>query len=452
MLEPISLLPSNPHYFLFRGKPEILITSCEHYGAVINLDFDYIKYLDELKICGLNATRLFTGYYHEVPGVFGIAKNTLAPAADAYLCPWERTGIPGARDGGNKYDLDKFNEKYLNRLFDFCKASSDRGIVIELSLFCPFYSHALNGSMWEAAPFFHKNNINGVESVDILDIHNLSHPKLLYYQESLVKKIVTFLNGFDNIYYEICNEPYFDSITYEWQRHMAALIKDAEGSLKNKHLIGINVSNGYEVINNPDENFSVFSFHYTNSECMLANAGLKKVVGCNETGFAGSDATFYRRQAWELFMSGCGTYFGLDYSFAVGYEDGSFTAMNQPGTGGREFRFQLKALKEFLINADVFHMLPDNSFVRKCFLGNGRFYAMSNPGRAYAVYSYGASWFELDLPGGTYEVEWLNPITQKKLKANVVHSSGLMKLLPPEAIAGEGGGSGEIALSLTRKT
>jgi hypothetical protein len=39
---PLSLHPQNPHYFLFREKPAILIGSTEHYGAVINLDFDYI--------------------------------------------------------------------------------------------------------------------------------------------------------------------------------------------------------------------------------------------------------------------------------------------------------------------------------------------------------------------------------------------------------------------------
>ena len=29
--EPITLHPENPHYFLFRGKPAVLITSGEHY-------------------------------------------------------------------------------------------------------------------------------------------------------------------------------------------------------------------------------------------------------------------------------------------------------------------------------------------------------------------------------------------------------------------------------------
>jgi len=40
--DPLALHPENPHYFLWRGKPAVLITSAEHYGAVVNLDFAYI--------------------------------------------------------------------------------------------------------------------------------------------------------------------------------------------------------------------------------------------------------------------------------------------------------------------------------------------------------------------------------------------------------------------------
>jgi hypothetical protein len=47
-VEPLCLHPDNPHYFLFRGDPTIIVTSGEHYGAVLNLDFDYVKYLDTL--------------------------------------------------------------------------------------------------------------------------------------------------------------------------------------------------------------------------------------------------------------------------------------------------------------------------------------------------------------------------------------------------------------------
>jgi len=45
---PTSFHPENPHYFLFREKLTILVGSTEHYGAVLNLDFDYVTYLDEL--------------------------------------------------------------------------------------------------------------------------------------------------------------------------------------------------------------------------------------------------------------------------------------------------------------------------------------------------------------------------------------------------------------------
>src|SRR3954447_2995782 len=82
---PLALHPDNPHYFLFRGKPAVLVTSGEHYGAVLNRDFDYLPYLDELKKRGFNLTRTFTGTYFEVPGAFGIVDNTLAPARGRYL-------------------------------------------------------------------------------------------------------------------------------------------------------------------------------------------------------------------------------------------------------------------------------------------------------------------------------------------------------------------------------
>ncbi len=64
----LSLNPDNPHYFLFRGKPEVLIGSTEHYGAVMNLDFNYVKYLNEIASSGLNITRLFQEFMLSLPG------------------------------------------------------------------------------------------------------------------------------------------------------------------------------------------------------------------------------------------------------------------------------------------------------------------------------------------------------------------------------------------------
>jgi len=53
----ISVHPENPHYFLFQGKPLITIGSTEHYGAVLNLDFDFDTYLDTIAKEGMGMTR-----------------------------------------------------------------------------------------------------------------------------------------------------------------------------------------------------------------------------------------------------------------------------------------------------------------------------------------------------------------------------------------------------------
>ena len=103
---PISLHPQNPHYFQFRGRPAILITSAEHYGAVLNLDFNYEVYLKTLRADGMNHTRLWAGTYREIPGSFGITDNSLAPFPNRYSCPWARSDVPGYSQGGNKFEAD----------------------------------------------------------------------------------------------------------------------------------------------------------------------------------------------------------------------------------------------------------------------------------------------------------------------------------------------------------
>src|SRR5438309_747667 len=112
---PIGLHPENPRYLLFRGKPAILITSGEHYGAVLNRAFDFTTYLETLRKDGLNLTRTFSGAYRELPGNFNIQGNTLAPARGSFLCPWARTSTPGESDGGGKFDLSKWDEAYFGR-------------------------------------------------------------------------------------------------------------------------------------------------------------------------------------------------------------------------------------------------------------------------------------------------------------------------------------------------
>ena len=85
---------------------------------------------------GLNLTRTFSGTYREVPGSFKIQHNTLAPTPEKYIGPWPRSETKGAADGGNKFDLTRWNDAYFERLKTFVAAAADRGIVVEYVLFC----------------------------------------------------------------------------------------------------------------------------------------------------------------------------------------------------------------------------------------------------------------------------------------------------------------------------
>jgi len=130
--EPIALHPDNPRVFLFRGRAAVLIGSGEHYGAVVNRDFDYRRYLDTLAKDGLALTRLFVGTYYEQPGEFrqarvGYEYTVRLPAVQMVLgAEYASQGFFGggvaAAVGGDVYGLigvSRTNEKpYFNLNFD----------------------------------------------------------------------------------------------------------------------------------------------------------------------------------------------------------------------------------------------------------------------------------------------------------------------------------------------
>ena len=66
---------------------------------------------------------------------------------------------------------------------------------------------------------------------------------LLAAQEALTRKLVTELNAFDNVFFEICNEPYFGGVTMAWQHRIADVIVETERALPAKHLIAQNIAN-----------------------------------------------------------------------------------------------------------------------------------------------------------------------------------------------------------------
>jgi hypothetical protein len=422
--EPLSLHPDNPHYLLYRGKPTVLISSTEHYGAVLNGEFDAIPYLDELHARGLNLTRTFSGTYREVPGSFKIEKNTLAPRPEHYISPWPRTQITGAKDDGNKFDLTRWNDAYFERLKNFVGAAADRDIVVEFVLFCPFYEE----NLWEINPMNASNNVNGLWKIPRTEAYTLKHPDIQQHQEAFVRKAVRELNSFDNLYFEICNEPYFGGVTPEWQARIAYVLVEAEKQLPKRHLIAQNIANEKARIDRPNPAVSIFNFHYaTPPNTVGMNYGLNKVIGDDETGFRGVHDEPYRIEAWDFIVAGGAVFDHLDYSFTIDHEDGTAKVIDPtPGGGGLVIRRQFQILKKFIEGFDFVRMKSDNKVITSVIPKEVSVRALSEPGQAYAIYGHGAKKLELtiELPAGWYQAQWLNPRTGSIDKSEQLQSRG----------------------------
>jgi hypothetical protein len=445
---PLALHPENPHYFLFRGKQTVLLTSGEHYGAVLNLDFDYVNYLDTLFRDGLNGTRTWAGAYCEPTTAFQIASNTLAPLSGRFVCPWARSTEPGYANGGNKFDLSKWDTAYFARLKDFLTQAGKRGIIVELNLFCPFYEE----SMWALSPMNASNNINSIGAIARTNVYTLDkNDGLLAVQDAMVRQLVRELKAFDNLYFEICNEPYFGGVTLEWQRHIAATIAQAESSLKTRHLISQNIANYKSKIENPDPAVSIFNFHYaTPPDTIALNYKLNRVIGDNETGFRGTNDSQYRMEGWDFIVSGGGLFNNLDYSFTAGREDGTFVyPKTQPGGGSPTLRRQYGILKRLLQKVDFIHMHPYNEVLKADLPPGASARVLARNGEVYLVYIRTAldDWKKesnkvrfgngevtvgLELPTGKFAAEWLDPKTGVSVESSrFAHTGGLRNISAP---------------------
>jgi hypothetical protein len=457
--EPLRAHPDNPRLPFFRGRPTLLVGSTEHYGAVLNPDFDYRRYLDTVAASGLNLIRLFTGAYVEKPGDFGIRLNTLAPASGRALVPWARSETPGYRLGGNRFDLDRWDPAYFTRLKAVMTEAGKHGIVAEVTLFSAYY-----GGGWEVSPLHPDNNVNGTPRLPKERVQTLDNDGLLARQEALVRKLLAELAPFDNIYYEIQNEPWADRAelldfihpylvredmkdewrfwknkvegadpaSRAWQARIAKVIREEEAARGMRHLVAQNYANFGYPLRDVDADIDMVNFHYAWPQAAARNLGLRKILNSDETGFAGSSDDTYRRQAWEFLLAGGTAFDHLDYSFAVGHEDG--TAKNEaPGGGSPALRAQLGFLRRFLEALDLAALAPDEAVVRSA--PGAHVTAASARSRQYAFYvrGDGDTVLGLELPAGDWHAEWRDTRTGSRVETQGFrHEGGRRELKSPK--------------------
>jgi hypothetical protein len=444
--QPVSIYAKNPHYLSFEGKPVLLITSAEHYGAVVNGDFDFVHYLDALQSYGLNYTRIYPGYLFEPMGKF-IAGNPLGAKPASLVLPWARSNQPGYLLSGNKFDLDRWNPEYFARLKRFITEAGKRGVVVEVCFFNGQYSDT-----WPLSPLYWENNIQGVGRVGFRDTQTLKDAQLVAREADYIRKIVAEVNEFDNVILEVCDEPALFTPRDEagpWVAHMLHVMHDAEDSLPKRHLIGQEVQGGIDgpvdMAGNPDLSIVVGQYLWrTDSEEMGGLQGLdreywhNKPIEENETAYypvwyKGDAVADSRVEAWEFMVGG-----GASFNQLNGRFTGDDPAGNTPDNA--QVLGSLRNLKRFLESFDFAAMEPDRGFVVSGLIPGTHYRGLSQYGSQYALYIHHSKGGDemaytvtpgnyketlvVNLPPGSYKAEWIDPASYTVLSSESFHHAG----------------------------
>jgi hypothetical protein len=429
----------------------VLVTATEHYGAVINRNFDYVRYLEEAaeKRCTLSRCFLL---FRELESIPLNPHSPCKPLPGEYVAPFLRTGPGFATDGYAKFDLTQWDPEFFDRLHGFLAEAARYGVIVELTLF----SNTYGDLVWNLNPFNVRNNVNGVGAIGWQDYNSKQDRELFQLQMAYVRKVVREVNEYGNFYFEVCNEPFGNHPGHvsvadveAWQDAVRAAIREEEASLPNRHMIfqvpveqwrtdgpldplaeettidGINFHDyqklTYQGIFLPpmgrfmqrDLNLPRIIYLWTTCHAIGKPLVFDEDNACTN-GLDEQSWIIHRKRAWGVVCSG-GHYDMIDFSIqASGQEAGT------PASRAH-IRAWMQHLSRFIHGIDFLHMVPVRGFATEL-PEHTAAATLANAGEEYVIYVADAR--EIDQPGqgepcsgtlafqlpaGVYEVQRYDP-------------------------------------------
>jgi hypothetical protein len=390
----VSLHPDNPRYFLFRGRPLVLIAATEHYGSVINRAFDFERYLADAADKHQTMTRTFLLFREQQS-----ARNPSSPCkpeSPDFVTPWPRTGPGNAIDGEPRYDLDRWNPEYFQRLHHFLSRASELGIVVELTLF----SNTYGDGVWALNPLRADNNLQSIGKIPWFEYTTLHNSPLLERQLAYAAKIIQETARYDNVYYELCNEPGGNADPHAsvadvdaWQERVGHVVRAELARLGRPHLVFGSQAFSYQPTfrQELDQSFTEKTFDAVNvhplpglvlagKEYMLGHFMSKQLVLRDFRDFCRASQQFpkpcvhdednaasmyrdpigwtiHRKRAWTALFSQC-HYDYIDFSITVGSETGTRES-------NRLLRTWMRHLSDFMGAIDFIHAHPAPDWITR---------------------------------------------------------------------------------------
>jgi hypothetical protein len=372
-IAPLSVCPENSNYFVYMGKPVILISSSEHYFALVNQKFNYVPYLEYLQSKGFNVASVMSGVF-------------LEPSGNSHwedlVIPWQRSAVDGYKYGGKKFDLNKWDENYFDRLEQFVAFAFERDIFVNYIFFAPFFDE----HKWHASPLNPTNNVNTeFEKIQCVDVYTLNdHRGLLEIQKELIDRVTHRLKKYPNVIYEVTFDGASVITNYDW--HLLVFNYLHDGMDKPKQPIAFNVGGVYDPLNEVPRNASAVSYRFSDAKLFDNIYGKGLPVFMGENTFAPGWEPFARQHAYRTVLSGCGIYTHIDFTYNARYPVGNNAPY--PRTlygGGPEVHLGIEALAKVMNDCDFVKMLPNKSLVN---FSNPLFEAaaLENHGNEYLAY------------------------------------------------------------------
>jgi hypothetical protein len=439
---PIQVHPANPHYFLFRETPQVLVSATESYFFIYYGNLDFEPFLLDAASHGFNLARLFM-----------LAPNNSLFAClncSDYMTPWASVNTAS----GVKYNLSEWNPMWWNKLHAYLELASSLDIAVEISLLSQMYAL----SNWVDCPLYYKNNIQGIgNSENWWILNTMEDPQLLGVIDAFITQIITELNPYDNVYFELCNEPPWQTvgknITIEFTQHELTLITKLESTLPYRHMLSFQDATVMQ-----DPLISVYNWHfafggsYWTGAIDALNEGYSKLptaIAFNEADivYTGETAEESRIEGWEFIFGGGGLYNNLNYEY-----------FSPQGTSLHTY---LSCLLTFMKKFNFLQVHEDTSFVTDGLSSNVHFRGLVNEGFTYAAYFHHAvqdpslshymltpgNWQEnitiSILNGEQYKIQWIQPSTCAILSSQMMNVNKPFPLSSPQY-------SEDMALLITR--
>lgn len=383
---PISIYTKNPYYFQDeKGRPLVLVGDYT-WDIFTDTSYDYVRLFDTLKARKINFVRLWLWKLYEWHS------GDRAPN----IYPNLRTGPGLANDGKPKYDLAQFNPAFFDRLKKVCQAASERGIYLQLMLMDAWMLK--HDYLWRLSACNRNNNINHVDgdpqhtgkgTDGKHGFCSMGNPLLYKYQKAYIRKVVETVNSFNNIFYEIANENYYNE---EWELSLCDFIKKIESDMPKQHMT---IRRDF-----PSHHYVVQSWDPEKvHKVMIEKRNLKVPLLFDTDWITAKEADKVRKAAWTAIAT------GGHFDFMDGYltylKD---SAVEDPIP---KLHRQIGYLAQFVQQITPWKMEPDDAFVKE-----GKAFAMAGKKVLFAYLPLGGK-VQLHWTGLKNKIkgQWYDPLS-----------------------------------------